>query len=67
MAADILLYNTTHVPVGDDQKQHIEMARDLAQSFNSKYKVDHFTIPEPVIVKSGARIMSLRDGTKKNE
>ncbi len=65
MAADILLYNTTHVPVGDDQKQHIEMARDLAQSFNNRYGIDHFTIPEPLIVHEGARIMSLRDGTKK--
>ncbi len=65
MAADILLYQTTHVPVGDDQKQHVEMTRDLAQSFNHHYNEDTFTIPEPVIQGEAKRIMSLRDGTKK--
>lgn len=64
MAADILLYQATHVPVGDDQKQHVELTRDLAISFNQKFG-DVFTVPEPVIAKEGARIMSLRDGTKK--
>lgn len=64
MAADILLYNATHVPVGDDQKQHVELTRDLAISFNQKFG-NVFTVPEPVIAKEGARIMSLRDGTKK--
>lgn len=65
MAADILLYQTTHVPVGDDQKQHVEMTRDLAQSFNHHYSKDVFTIPEPLIKGEAKRIMSLRDGTKK--
>ncbi len=65
MAADILLYDTTHVPVGDDQKQHVELARDIAQKFNHDYASDIFTIPAPVLRKEGARIMSLRDGTKK--
>ena len=64
MAADIFLYHATHVPVGDDQKQHVEMARDLAQSFNSKYG-EVFTLPQPMIPKIGGRVMSLRDGTKK--
>lgn len=64
MAADILLYQATHVPVGDDQKQHVELTRDLAISFNQKFD-EVFTVPEPVIAKEGARIMSLRDGTKK--
>ena len=64
MAADILLYRTTHVPVGDDQKQHVELARDLAQRFNSTYG-DVFVIPEPAIPKAGARIMGLDDPTKK--
>jgi tryptophanyl-tRNA synthetase len=64
MAADILLYHTTHVPVGDDQKQHVEMTRDLAQSFNQKYG-EVFTLPQPMISTIGARVMSLRDGTKK--
>lgn len=64
MAADILLYDATHVPVGDDQKQHVELTRDLAVSFNQKFG-DVFVVPEPVIQKEGARIMSLRDGTKK--
>lgn len=64
MAADILLYQATHVPVGDDQKQHVELTRDLAISFNQKFG-EVFIVPEPVIAKEGARIMSLRDGTKK--
>ncbi|TFE24277.1 tryptophan--tRNA ligase [Cohnella luojiensis] len=64
MAADILLYNTNLVPVGDDQKQHLELTRDLAGRFNHRYG-DTFVIPEPFIPKVGARIMSLDDGTKK--
>lgn len=65
MAADILLYKATHVPVGEDQKQHIELARDIAGAFNRDYKTECFPLPEPVISKENARIMSLRDGTKK--
>jgi tryptophanyl-tRNA synthetase len=66
MAADILLYDTTHVPVGDDQKQHLELCRDIAQKFNNDYKVNDFFIPpEPLIQKEFSRIMSLKDGTKK--
>src|SRR6202000_3339784 len=64
MAADILLYRATHVPVGDDQKQHVELTRDLAQRFNATYG-DVFVMPEPAIPKEGARIMSLDDPTKK--
>jgi tryptophanyl-tRNA synthetase len=64
MAADILLYQTTLVPVGEDQKQHLELTRDIAERFNSKYG-DTFTIPEPFIPKVGGRIMSLEDPTKK--
>ncbi len=64
MAADILLYQTTHVPVGEDQKQHIEITRDLAQRINNKYG-DIFAIPEPMIKKESARIMGLDDPTKK--
>ncbi|OZI12532.1 tryptophan--tRNA ligase [Bacillaceae bacterium SAS-127] len=64
MAADILLYNTHLVPVGEDQKQHLELTRDLAERFNRKYN-DIFTIPEVRIPKSGARVMSLQDPTKK--
>lgn len=64
MAADILLYNADLVPVGDDQKQHLELTRDLAQRFNQRYG-DTFTIPEPYIPKVGARIMSLDDASKK--
>ncbi|MBN8828366.1 MAG: tryptophan--tRNA ligase [Sphingobacteriia bacterium] len=63
-AADILLYQPTHVPVGEDQKQHIELARDIAQSFNSSYG-NLFTMPEPLILGEATRVMSLRDGTKK--
>lgn len=65
MAADILLYKTTHVPVGEDQKQHLELARDLAATFNTRYDVDHFIQPEPYIMGAGTRVMSLRDGTQK--
>ena len=65
MAADILIYNATHVPVGEDQKQHLELARDLAATFNTRYNVNHFIQPEPYIMGEGARIMSLRDGTSK--
>ena len=64
-AADILAYKATDVPVGEDQKQHIELSRDIAQAFNSMFEVDFFPIPEPRIQKEAARIMSLRDGTKK--
>ena len=65
MAADILLYKGTHVPVGEDQKQHLELARDVAAKFNTDFEVDLFTLPEPLIGKAGARVMSLRDGTAK--
>ena len=66
MAADILLYKATHVPVGDDQKQHLELCRDIAQKFNNDFKVDDFfKIPEPLIQKEFSRIMSLKDGLKK--
>ncbi len=66
MAADILLYDSTHVPVGEDQKQHLELCRDIAQRFNNEYKVDNFfKTPEPLIQKEFSRIMSLKDGTKK--
>lgn len=64
MASDILLYQTDLVPVGEDQKQHLELARDLAQRFNTKYS-DTFKVPEPYIPKFGARIMSLQEPTKK--
>ena len=69
MAADILLYKATHVPVGDDQKQHIELARDIASSFNNMFTLDNennfFSLPEPQIFGPATRVMSLRDGTKK--
>ena len=66
MAADILLYDATHVPVGEDQKQHLELSRDIAQKFNLDYKVpDFLKVPEPLIQKNFSRIMSLKDGTKK--
>ncbi|MBI3676706.1 MAG: tryptophan--tRNA ligase [Proteobacteria bacterium] len=66
MAADILVYKATHVPVGDDQKQHLELARDIAQKFNNDFSApDFFPLPEPVITGPGMRVMSLRDGTKK--
>ena len=64
-AADVLLYQATHVPVGEDQKQHIELARDIAIKFNTDYNVELFTVPEALIGKDGARIMSLRDGSAK--
>ena len=66
MAADILLYDATHVPVGEDQKQHLELSRDIAQKFNLDFKAENFLkVPEPLIQKSFSRIMSLKDGTKK--
>ena len=66
MAADILLYDATHVPVGDDQKQHLELCRDIAQKFNNDFNIkDFFKIPEPLIQKDFSRIMSLKDGLKK--
>ena len=65
MAADILVYKATHVPVGEDQKQHLELARDIAQKFNNDYGVEVFPQPEPVIRGPGMRVMSLRDGSKK--
>ena len=66
MAADILLYDSTHVPVGEDQKQHLELSRDIAQKFNLDFKApDFLKAPEPLIQKNFARIMSLKDGTKK--
>jgi len=65
MAADILAYKATHVPVGDDQKQHLELCRDIAIKFNNDYKVDFFPVVEPVIEGAATRVMSLRDGTKK--
>ena len=65
MAADILIYHATHVPVGEDQKQHLELTRDIATKFNHDFGVDFFPIPEPVITGAATRIMSLRDGSKK--
>src|SRR6201986_1138024 len=66
MAADILIYKATHVPVGEDQKQHLELARDIAQKFNNDFNApDFFPLPEPVITGTGTRVMSLRDGSKK--
>ena len=66
MAADILLYKATHVPVGADQKQHLELSRDIAQKFNNDFNCkDFFPLPEPLIQKNISRVMSLRDGTKK--
>jgi len=65
MAADILLYKANYVPVGDDQKQHIELARDIAQKFNSDYKTDLFPLPEPMIIGEATRVMSLKDGSNK--
>jgi tryptophanyl-tRNA synthetase len=64
-AADVLLYQTTHVPVGDDQKQHLELARDIATKFNLDTGTNTFTLPEPTIPPTAARIMSLRDGSAK--
>ena len=66
MAADILAYKATHVPVGEDQKQHVELARDIAQKFNNDYKCpDFFPLPDPIIQGAATRVMSLRDGSKK--
>jgi tryptophanyl-tRNA synthetase len=65
MAADIILYKATHVPVGEDQKQHIELARDIAGAFNRRYNVEFFPLPEPMIFGAATRVMSLRDGSKK--
>lgn len=65
MAADILLYHATHVPVGEDQKQHVELTRDIASKFNNDFGVEFFPLPEPVIEGPGTRVMNLRDGTKK--
>ena len=65
MAADILVYKTTHVPVGDDQKQHLELAREIARTFNARHKVEFFPEPETVLMGEATRVMSLADGTKK--
>ncbi len=65
MAADILIYHATHVPVGDDQKQHLELTRDIAAKFNHDYGVEFFPLTEPVIEGAATRVMSLRDGSKK--
>lgn len=65
MAADILVYRATHVPVGDDQKQHLELSREIASTFNTRYGVDFFPQPEPVIMGAATRVMSLRDGGQK--
>jgi tryptophanyl-tRNA synthetase len=64
-AADVLLYQATHVPVGDDQKQHVELIRDIATKFNADFETELFTLPEPLIGETAARIMSLRDGSAK--
>ena len=65
MAADILAYKATHVPVGDDQKQHLELTRDIAQAFNAMYGEDFFPLPDPQILGKATRVMSLRDGNAK--
>jgi tryptophanyl-tRNA synthetase len=65
MAADILVYKAAHVPVGEDQKQHLELCRDIAGAFNRAYNTEFFTLPEPLIMGEATRVMSLRDGTKK--
>jgi tryptophanyl-tRNA synthetase len=65
MAADILVYRATHVPVGDDQKQHLELTRDIAQKFNNDFGTECFPLTEPMIFGEATRVMSLRDGTKK--
>jgi tryptophanyl-tRNA synthetase len=65
MAADILVYRATHVPVGEDQKQHLELSREVASTFNTRYGVEFFPQPEPFIQGAGTRVMSLRDGTQK--
>jgi len=65
MAADILVYKATHVPVGEDQKQHLELAREVASTFNHRYNAEFFPQPEPMIMGAATRVMSLRDGTQK--
>jgi len=65
MAADILIYHATHVPVGEDQKQHLELTRDIANKFNHDFGVDFFPVTEPVIEGAATRVMSLKDGSKK--
>jgi tryptophanyl-tRNA synthetase len=65
MAADIMVHKATHVPVGEDQRQHLELTRDIAQSFNSQFGVEFFPLVEPIIQEEAARVMSLRDGSKK--
>ena len=65
MAADILVYRATHVPVGEDQKQHLELTREIAGSFNHRYETEFFTLPEPLIFGGATRVMSLRDGSSK--
>ncbi len=65
MAADILVYHATHVPVGEDQKQHLELSRDIAGAFNRLHETEFFTLPEPLILGAAARVMSLRDGRRK--
>ena len=65
MASDILLYRSTHVPVGEDQKQHLELSRDIAQSFNRSYGIDFFPVPEPLILGNAKRVMSLKNGLNK--
>ena len=64
-AADILLYQADKVPVGEDQKQHLELSRDIAQAFNRYYDVNFFPVPEPIITGNATRVMSLKDGSKK--
>ncbi|MBT7543268.1 MAG: tryptophan--tRNA ligase [Gammaproteobacteria bacterium] len=65
MASDIMIYKATHVPVGDDQKQHLELCRDIVLKFNNDFQKEIFPLPEPIILKGAARVMSLRDGLKK--
>ena len=65
MASDIILYDAKYVPVGEDQKQHVELARDIAIKFNNDFHTERLVVPEPLIIKTGARIMSLRDATRK--
>ncbi len=65
MAADVLVYKATHVPVGEDQKQHLELCRHIAGAFNRQYETEFFPLPEPLILGDATRVMSLRDGTKK--
>ncbi|MDE3060014.1 MAG: tryptophan--tRNA ligase [Pseudomonadota bacterium] len=65
MAADVIVYKATHVPVGEDQKQHLELCRDIAGAFNRAYKTEFFPLPEPLILGEATRVMSLRDGTRK--